>query len=62
MLLGLIVSDRIMVEEDIVKTGFQENKGQGITMTIVIVIAGIHLGITMTIVIVIVIAGIHLEG
>jgi hypothetical protein len=44
-----------MVEEDMVKTGFQENKGLGITMTIVT--AGIHLGITMTIVT----AGIHLE-
>jgi len=52
---GLIALDRIMVEEDIVKIGFQENKGQEIIMTIVI--AGIHLGIIMTIVI----TGIHLE-
>jgi hypothetical protein len=44
-----------MVEEDMVKIGFQENKGQGIAMTIVT--AGIHLGIAMTIVT----AGIHLE-
>jgi len=55
VLLDLIALDQIMAEEDIVKAGFQENKGQGITMTIVA--AGIHLGITMTIVA----AGIHLE-
>jgi hypothetical protein len=55
VLLDLIVSDRIMVEEDTVKAEVQENRGQGITMTIVT--AGIHLEITMTIVT----AGIHLE-
>jgi hypothetical protein len=72
--LGLIVSGLIMVEEDTVKAGFQENKGLGITMTIAAVadirlgitmtiaaVADIRLGITMTIAAVAVAAGIHPE-
>ena len=49
-----------MVEEDTVKTGFRENKGLGITMTIAAV-ADIRLGITMTIAAVAVAADIHPE-
>jgi hypothetical protein len=63
-----------MVEEDTVKTGFRENKGLGITMTIAAVadirlgitmtiaaVADIRLGITMTIAAVAVVADIHPE-